>query len=401
MMVVIGLFFGCVAAEIALRIVGYSYPIWYQTDPVRGYAPIPNLEGWFWVENTNYVKINSEGFRDREHTKAKPANTLRIAVIGDSFAEARQVPAESAFWTVIERELQKSEPRGRNIEVLNFGVGGYGTVEELLTLRERVWEYSPDVVLLAFCTYNDVTDNYRPFKKADELPYYKLEADRLVLDDSFLQSKKYLRTDSAWFKAWVALHNHSRLIQVLHHAQFAIRTRISEWKEQRRLTEVQKQQEASPLTGTAPTTASLTDLVGLPNMIYREPDDADWENAWRVTEALVKEIHEETQKHSARLILATITADIQVYPDPGVRQRLMQRVGVNDLFYPDTRLKLFAGREGISFVDLAGPMQQAADRDKVFFHGFGKEIGNGHWNEAGHKFAGEIIAKEIAEILPN
>jgi GDSL-like Lipase/Acylhydrolase family len=400
-MILVGLLFGCIVAEAALRIVGYSYPLWYQTDAVRGYAAIPNVEGWFWVENTNYVRINSQGFRDREHTIAKPPNTFRIAIIGDSFAEARQVRAESAFWSVIERELQKTAPAGRQIEVLNFGVGGYGTVEELLTLRQRVWDYSPDLVLLAFCIYNDVTDNYEPFKNAAELPYFKLENDELVLDDSFLRSKKYQRMDSTWFKAWTAVHNGSRLIQLLHHAQFAIRTRLSEWKESRRLAELQKQADAVPGARPPPTNASLTELAGMPNMMYRPPDDDDWRAAWQTTEALIDQMRREVEQHGAQFLLVTITADIQVYPDRSVRQAMIDRLGVIDLFYPDRRLAEFADRQGIPFLDLAAPMQEAADRDHVFFHGFGGEIGNGHWNEAGHKFAGELMASKIAGMISN
>src|SRR5205814_6625220 len=59
---------------------------------------------------------------------------------------------------------------GKKIEVLNFGVSGYGTAQELLTLREQVWKYSPDIVMLAITTNNDITDNLRALKKTDEIP---------------------------------------------------------------------------------------------------------------------------------------------------------------------------------------------------------------------------------------
>ena len=275
------------------------------------------------------------------------------------------------------------------------------TAEELLTLRKNVWAYSPDIVVLAVCTYNDITDNYRPFKADQELPHFALDNGKLVLDDSFTRSKKYLWNDSATFKAWTVVHNHSRLIQLLHHAQFAIRTRLSEWKEQRRLAELQKAHDQAPASQAPVTTASLTDLVGLRNMIYREPDDDDWRNAWALTEALITQMGDETEQHGAKFMVATITSDIQVYPDPAVRKNLMDRVQVTDLFYPDRRLQLLAEKKGFGFVDLAEPMQQAADRDKVFFHGFGDEIGNGHWNEAGHRFAGEMMAAKLAEMISN
>lgn len=393
-----GLLLGGIVAEVALRIGGYSYPIFYQTDAERGYAPIPNVEGWFWVETKNYVKINSAGFRDREHSKEKPANTLRIAVIGDSFSEARQVSMGDAFWSVMEREIQNRAPEGRKIEVLNFGVGGYGTVEELLTLRQRVWEYSPDIVLLAVCTYNDITDNYRPFKNADELPYFKIVDGVLVFDGSFLESKKYRYHASALFKAWVAAHNHSRLLQLLHHAQYISRERISAWKASRRTAEAEQTSTETPVeTKPAKTTADLTGVLGIQNMVYREPDNPDWTLAWQLTEALIIQIRNEVKAHGAQFMMTTISTDIQVYPDPKVRQSMIDQLAVPDLFYPDRRLHDLAVRENIPFLDLAEPMQRAADRDKIFFHGFGKEIGNGHWNEAGHKFAGDLLAEEIGQ----
>ena len=68
-------------------------------------------------------------------------------MLGDSFIEAFQVPFEKTVGEVLGREL--STLRGTPVEVLNFGVGGYGTTQELLTLKQQVWKYSPDLVVLA------------------------------------------------------------------------------------------------------------------------------------------------------------------------------------------------------------------------------------------------------------
>jgi hypothetical protein len=40
-------------------------------------------------------------------------------------------------------------------------------------------------------------------------------------------------------------------------------------------------------------------------------------------------------------------------------------------------------------------MQSFADEKQVFLHGFGKGIGNGHWNADGHRLAAEIIADKM------
>jgi hypothetical protein len=97
-LVLAGLLFGLGIAEIACRLLGYSFPAFYTPNAALGYALLPPAEGWYRREGQTYVRINSEGLRDREHTKAKPPNTIRVAVIGDSYCEALQVPMEQAWW---------------------------------------------------------------------------------------------------------------------------------------------------------------------------------------------------------------------------------------------------------------------------------------------------------------
>src|SRR5207253_9473107 len=96
LLILFGIGVGLIAAEIGLRVVGYSYPEFYVADDHRGYSLRPGMEGWYRKEGESYVRINSDGLRDREHAKAKPPNTMRIAVLGDSFVEALQVPHEQS-----------------------------------------------------------------------------------------------------------------------------------------------------------------------------------------------------------------------------------------------------------------------------------------------------------------
>src|SRR5581483_7943889 len=97
-----------VIAEEALRIAGISYPnfsSFWTRDPYCGVVLLPGASGWWTKEGRAFVVINSDGMRDREHTIAKPPNTFRIAVLGDSYAEALQVSVQEAFWAVMQREL--------------------------------------------------------------------------------------------------------------------------------------------------------------------------------------------------------------------------------------------------------------------------------------------------------
>jgi len=93
----------------------------------------------------------------------------------------------------------------------------------------------------------------------------------------------------------------------------------------------------------------------------------------------------------------TLSNGAQVSPDRNVRAQLQKRLGVSDLFYPDNRLRSFSEREKISIITLAPELQQFAERNHVFLHGFDKNIGNGHWNVTGNEVAGELLAKKICE----
>lgn len=97
----------------------------------------------------------------------KPAGSFRVAVLGDAFVEARQVDAEKTFWRLLGRNLGSCIALGgKQVEVLNFGIGGYATTEELLTLRRDVLRFSPDLVLLGFFADNDVHDNSKALSLA-------------------------------------------------------------------------------------------------------------------------------------------------------------------------------------------------------------------------------------------
>ncbi len=161
--------------EAALRLADISYPNFYQVDPVLGITLRPDASGWNRTEGEVYVQINQAGFRDDFHPIEKPPNTVRIAVLGDSYSEAIQVELDKTFWSIMEKELPQCPAiGGQSVEVLNFGVSGYGTAQELLLLRARVWEYEPDIVILAVTAENDISDNYRDLKLVDYVPYFDL-----------------------------------------------------------------------------------------------------------------------------------------------------------------------------------------------------------------------------------
>lgn len=96
------------------------------------------------------VVVNSIGLRGPEPVEPRPARSLRIAAIGDSVTFGLGVE-ESATWPrELERVLRAERPDLR-VEVENYGVCGYTTVDESLVLEAKALARGADVVVVGYC----------------------------------------------------------------------------------------------------------------------------------------------------------------------------------------------------------------------------------------------------------
>ena len=379
LLIAVALSFAFLIAEGFLRLVGYSSANFYRRDQILGATLRPGAHGWWTREGRDYIRINSDGLRDREHSINKPPNTFRIAVLGDSYAEALQLPMQQAFWSIMESRLRGcAAMSNQNVEVINFGVSGYGTAQELLTLRQRVWKYDPDVVLLTVTTGNDISDDSRQLKGADDLPYFVLSDGKLILDDSFRNNRRVRWHASTAGHVWDWTIDRSLALQAMREGLNAISARYQASRDQK---------------------AGKIDQVGLFNQVYHEPTDPIWTNAWQVTEALIVEMSREVHNRGAQFVVVTLSSPVQVHPDPKLRADFMQREGISDLFYPDRRIQSLCDREGIPILVLAPVLQAYAEQHRVFLHGFDQNVGGGHWNQQGHAVAGELISSWLCTRL--
>ncbi len=135
--------------------------------PVVGFNHIPNKVITFRAEGYSTSRTNSEGFRDYEWTLAKPAGTKRIVILGDSMAEGYQVNIDETFAKVLERNLNAYGKQ--RYEVMNFGMSGFGTVQELYCFKEHVLKYKPDICILAYHVGDNEKNIYTPGSE-DYLP---------------------------------------------------------------------------------------------------------------------------------------------------------------------------------------------------------------------------------------
>ena len=378
-----GIVLGLLIAELSLRVAGVtSSPqgVFFVPDPIAGWAHRPGASGVWTYEGHALVTINREGQRDKEHRFRKDPGVVRIAVLGDSFASAFQVAQSDDFCSVLERKLASCRAlNGRKPEVINFGVNAYGTAQELLILRNRVWQYSPDVVVLAFYP-NDLYDNSRDLQKEYPeyaqagRPYFDLSNGSLVLDDSFahLPEFKAALRDAGDFSAAFGKGVHPLL-----------------WKF--RLWQLAARFRASGKVNLEERFAGA---------LLNPPRNEHWSNAWKLTEALLTTINAECASRGVAFLLVVVSYSYQVYPGSEARGRILDELGVRDPSYLSRRLEALGCREKFKVLSLVEPMRNRADKEHIYFHGFSNTaLGRGHWNERGHLAAGELMAAAVCEMF--
>ena len=91
------------------------------------------------------VRLNSSGFRDAERSPAKPPGSCRIIALGDSFTFGSGVALEDSYVKVLERKSSFDR-----VEILNFGIPGYNTLQEVAFFKRLAINYQPDIVLLGY-----------------------------------------------------------------------------------------------------------------------------------------------------------------------------------------------------------------------------------------------------------
>lgn len=137
-----------------------------------GWRPYANIarSGPMWGRDRP-AHTNSAGWRDAERrldrAEKDAATTLRVAAIGDSFTFGVGVDDGERFTEMIEADLPA-------VEVLNFGMNGFGTDQELEVLRHEVLDYRPDVVLCVTYLGNDLLDITHSVRHRWPKPRYEL-----------------------------------------------------------------------------------------------------------------------------------------------------------------------------------------------------------------------------------
>ena len=195
--------------ELVLFCAGLGEEEIFKLDPVLGTKHMQNKRITWRTEGYAQSYFNADGLREPGITVAKPANTLRVAFLGDSLIEGLQVPIEQCFSQLLDKQLNTTgQP---NVQCIDFGTSGYSTVQEYLQLKSSVIKYHPDLVVVCYnnraifenwSVPDQVITNIRPL--ALHLP-----GGKLIVDNSSVLG--WMRTPRARFLqsiGWIREHSH-------------------------------------------------------------------------------------------------------------------------------------------------------------------------------------------------
>ncbi|MDG2333950.1 MAG: SGNH/GDSL hydrolase family protein [Myxococcota bacterium] len=393
LVVIISLAFVLGIGEIAFRILR---PVDLGTSHMHR---IPHAErGWALEPEARYinqvgpilvpVEYSSEGWRDIDHVLPKPLHESRIVVLGDSFMEGYSVRSEETMTRRLESLLrEQGQPETRAV---NLGVGGYGTLQELITYRTVGARHEPFLVLLGFYE-NDLWNNLpgldsdglklqtRPFLldgpgfRISTIDYEgaleRFEANRIAAENDFFMRMKRnsalaQRIDDA--KAYVG----SQIETAFALGQAA-------WSRGRGA--IDSSAEAERLKSRKASADRCADRVT---------------RAWSTTERILAQLDEEVEAHGGKLIVFSVPA-IRGIPFSEVGLSPSQTAGNCSRDAAPSQLAVVTQRLGIDFIDLFPAFHTRSDGDpEALFH-----AADLHWNAAGHNLAASVIADELTDTL--
>ncbi len=385
---------------------------WRASDPETGWSLEPNAAGrWYnpLGEYNQAITINAHGLRSPEGIGyEKPEGVFRVLVLGDSYVEALQTPLEASLPQQIGARL--GDAGLERVEVVNAGVSGWGTDQQLLWLRSEGRNYNPDLLLLAVYPGNDFLNNRIELEHANvgdvRKPWFALEEGALALHDHPFDPQAAEATDDRLDKARDAarpqgqeagdaiepgplqgvrerLYRHSAFFRWLEP-----RLRIAAPHTAARLA------HAGLIAPGQETGALELDPTYIPVTygVYETPVAPEWQQAFDLTGALFAALRDEAAGMGAGTAALLVTAPEQVYPqrwqETLAQYPAMQRRAY-DVAQSTAQAAALLAQAGIPTLDLLPLFAEAERRDAPRLH----LRHDGHWTEAGHRLAGAAAAR--------
>jgi SGNH hydrolase-like domain, acetyltransferase AlgX len=320
-------------------------------DATLGFRLIPNSQGRLWgPEFDTVISINGAGVRqDSLVPHRRTPGTRRLLAIGDSFTFGHGVDVADRFTERLGADLP-------GLEVVNMGVWGTGTDQQLLLYSNEGVKYAPDLTILCYMVENIVRNGVdhrtQPDGRLVGKPRFVLERDALRLtgvpvprefvrprDDEPEFGDRWSSGVQFPFKRF--LREHSALYRLTHRG----------------------------LSG------PLHRALGTETVPF--PEYATDRQEWLVTAAIIRAFAETAAANGSNFLLVVIpTIDyvLKSYAKPG----------------PNELIERLAAATGIPLLDLTPELKRVSqDGTMAYFPQ------DGHWTPEGHA----VVARALARFL--
>ena len=119
------------------------------------------LRSFFGGNKTDTININNLGFRGDNFFKIKPDNTYRIFMVGGSTLFGTGATSDDTTIPGYLKDFLKYDKYPYDIEVINAGIQGADSYNELELIKNRLIDLSPDLVIV-YDGWNDLRAEYLP-----------------------------------------------------------------------------------------------------------------------------------------------------------------------------------------------------------------------------------------------
>lgn len=313
---------------------------------------------WYTLKRQEYttpLKFNSKGLRDGETDYAKPENTTRIIMIGDSYIIAKEVPVEKRASEKLESKLNNFS-KNANFEVINMGYGGFGPTSETILLEKEGSKYNPDIVIFAIFVGNDVSKI--DFGIAGSVPKELFEK------HSSLENVELKVTGTQKLKHF-AFRNYFTLTYFR-----LLKKRVESLDTQNALTD-----------------AYYSDITNVLNKQW----SGDTNEKFAKLDAIIRHLDRYSKENKIKLLVVLLPMREQVDRRKFDEFLNKTRISKSDLDTTKIQKMLLniTQKNNIAVLDLLPEFSKRNINNTFFF-----EI-DGHWNEKGHELVADLIYKEL------
>jgi lysophospholipase L1-like esterase len=314
-------------------------------------------------------QTNTFGFRDREWTTDKPASTVRVLAMGDSFTWGTGVSYDESVARLLERALHDRMPHS---EILNLGVPGFEPEHELDLLKQFGMHLRPDAVLLNLFVGNDIMR-----KRAAGRESAVVVAGKIF----------YVHHSGNW------IHDHVGPDRwyLYHNLNYLIRVDLSSLRGWFRRQRSSSSAVSGGKTSLGPSGWNLDYLKYLEERsdIFEKTDTEEWKFHWQFTRSTLDSFLNVLRAQRIPMVIAVIPEQVQL--DRDVQREFLSVLRAStdsyDFSKPQRVLGEWCRSRGVACVDLLAKWKDGPPRDTLYFPN------DTHWNGGGH-------ARAAADIFP-